>query len=69
MRTVHDEYTFKPTECLDALADVTYHLETFGLAYIRASTPKHLMARRIRASRVNMILSGEGADEIFGGYL
>mmetsp|Transcript_110438 Transcript_110438/g.276464 ORF Transcript_110438/g.276464 Transcript_110438/m.276464 type:complete len:601 (+) Transcript_110438:60-1862(+) len=69
LKTVHHEYTFTPQEGLDALPDVIYHLETFDVTTIRASTPMYLMARRIRASGVKMVLSGEGADEIFGGYL
>jgi len=67
--TVHHEYVFTPQEGLDALPDVIYHLETFDVTTIRASTPMYLMARRIRATGVKMVLSGEGADEIFGGYL
>jgi len=67
--TVHHEYVFTPREGIDALADVIYHLETFDVTTIRASTPMYLMARRIRATGVKMVLSGEGADEIFGGYL
>jgi len=67
--SVHHEYVFTPQEGLDALADVIYHLETFDVTTIRASTPMYLMARRIRATGVKMVLSGEGADEIFGGYL
>merc|ERR1719436_117987 len=69
LKTVHHEYTFTPQEGLDALSDVIYHLETFDVTTIRAATPMYLMARRIRASGVKMVLSGEGADEIFGGYL
>jgi len=69
LKTVHHEYVFTPAEGLDALADVVYHLETFDVTTIRAATPMYLMARRIRASGVKMVLSGEGADEIFGGYL
>ena len=69
LKTVHHEYTFTPQEGIDAIADVIYHLETFDVTTIRASTPMYLMARRIRASGVKMVLSGEGADEIFGGYL
>merc|ERR1719277_2755016 len=69
LKTVHHEYTFTPQEGLDALSDVIYHLETFDVTTIRASTPMYLMSRRIRASGVKMVLSGEGADEIFGGYL
>jgi asparagine synthase (glutamine-hydrolysing) len=67
--SVHHEYVFTPQEGIDALADVIYHLETFDVTTIRASTPMYLMARRIRATGVKMVLSGEGADEIFGGYL
>lgn len=67
--TVHHEYVFTIEEALDALPDVIYHLETFDVTTIRASTPMYLMARRIRATGVKMVLSGEGADEIFGGYL
>jgi len=67
--TVHHEYVFTPEQGIDALSDVIYHLETFDVTTIRASTPMYLMARRIRATGVKMVLSGEGADEIFGGYL
>jgi asparagine synthase (glutamine-hydrolysing) len=66
---IHHGYVFTPQEGIDALADVIYHLETFDVTTIRASTPMYLMARRIRATGVKMVLSGEGADEIFGGYL
>lgn len=69
LNTVHHEYVFTPQEGLDALRDVIYHLETFDVTTIRASTPMYLMARKIRAYGVKMVLSGEGADEIFGGYL
>jgi len=69
LKTVHHEYTFTPQEGIDALADVVFHLESFDVTSVRASTPMYLMARRIRASGVKMVLSGEGADEIFGGYL
>eukprot|EP00929_Paragymnodinium_shiwhaense_P012471 TRINITY_DN1196_c0_g3_i1.p1 TRINITY_DN1196_c0_g3~~TRINITY_DN1196_c0_g3_i1.p1 ORF type:complete len:595 (-),score=153.97 TRINITY_DN1196_c0_g3_i1:216-2000(-) len=67
--TVHHEYTFTINEGLDALSDVIFHLESFDVTSVRASTPMYLMARRIRATGVKMVLSGEGADEIFGGYL
>jgi len=67
--SVHHEYVFTPQEGIDALSDVIYHLETFDVTTIRAGTPMYLMARRIRATGVKMVLSGEGADEIFGGYL
>jgi asparagine synthase (glutamine-hydrolysing) len=67
--TVHHEFHFTVQEGLDALRDVIYHLETYDVTTIRASTPMYLMARRIRAMGIKMVLSGEGADEIFGGYL
>jgi asparagine synthase (glutamine-hydrolysing) len=67
--SVHHSYVFTPQQGIDALKDVIYHLETFDVTTIRASTPMYLMARRIRATGVKMVLSGEGADEIFGGYL
>mmetsp|Transcript_79187 Transcript_79187/g.224168 ORF Transcript_79187/g.224168 Transcript_79187/m.224168 type:complete len:600 (+) Transcript_79187:122-1921(+) len=69
LNTVHHEYTFTPQQGIDALPDVIYHLESFDVTSVRASTPMYLMARRIKASGVKMVLSGEGADEIFGGYL
>ncbi len=67
--TVHHGFTFTVQEGIDALYDVIYHLETYDVTTIRASTPMFLMARRIRAMGIKMVLSGEGADEIFGGYL
>ena len=67
--TVHHEVTFTIQEGLDALKDVIYHLETYDVTTIRASTPMYLLARVIRSMGVKMVLSGEGADEIFGGYL
>lgn len=67
--SAHHEFHFTVEEGLDALADVVYHLETYDVTTIRAATPMYLMARRIRAMGVKMVLSGEGADEIFGGYL
>jgi len=66
---VHHEYTFTFQEGLDAIPDVIHHLETYDLTTVRASTPMYLMARKIKASGIKMVLSGEGADEIFGGYL
>ena len=54
---------------LDALSDVIYHLETFDVTTVRASTPMFLLARRVKATGCKMVLSGEGADEVFGGYL
>ncbi len=66
---IHHEIHFTVQEGLDALSDVIYHLETFDVTSIRASTPMYLMMRKIRAMGLTMILSGEGPDEIFGGYL
>jgi len=67
--TVHHEIHFTIQEALDALPDVIYHLETYDITTVRASTPMYLMARAIKAMGIKMVLSGEGADEIFGGYL
>ena len=67
--TVHHEIHFTIQEGLDALRDVIYHLETYDVTTVRASTPMYLMARVIKSMGVKMVLSGEGADEIFGGYL
>ncbi len=67
--TVHHEFNFTVQEGLDALRDVIYHLETYDVTTVRASTPMYLMARRIRAMGIKMVLSGEGADEVFAGYL
>lgn len=67
--TVHHEIKFTIQEGIDALRDVIYHLETYDITTIRASTPMYLMARAIKAMGIKMVLSGEGADEIFGGYL
>ncbi len=67
--TVHHEVKFTIQEGIDALRDVIYHLETYDITTIRASTPMYLMARAIKAMGIKMVLSGEGADEIFGGYL
>lgn len=69
LKTIHHEFVFTIDEALDALPEVVYHLETFDVTTIRAGTPMFLMARRIKATGVKMVLSGEGADEIFGGYL
>ena len=69
MGTVHHEIIYTIQEGLDALSDVIYHLETFDVTTVRASTPMYLMARRIKAMGIKMVLSGEGADEVFGGYL
>ena len=67
--TVHHEVIFTIQEGLDALSDVIYHLETYDVTTVRASTPMYLLARVIKSMGVKMVLSGEGADEIFGGYL
>ncbi len=67
--SVHHEFHYTIQEGLDALQEVIYHLETYDVTTVRASTPMYLMARKIRAMGVKMVLSGEGADEIFGGYL
>jgi len=67
--SIHHEITFTVQEGLDAIRDVIYHLETYDVTTIRASTPMYLMARVIKSMGIKMVLSGEGADEIFGGYL
>ncbi len=67
--TVHHEVKFTIQEGIDAIRDVIYHLETYDITTIRASTPMYLMARAIKAMGIKMVLSGEGSDEIFGGYL
>lgn len=67
--TVHHEIKFTIQEGLDALRDVIYKLETYDVTTIRASTPMYLMARVIKSMGIKMVLSGEGADELFGGYL
>jgi asparagine synthase (glutamine-hydrolysing) len=67
--TVHHEIKFTIQEGLDAIRDVIYNLETYDITTIRASTPMYLMARVIKSMGVKMVLSGEGADELFGGYL
>ena len=67
--TVHHEIVFTIQEGLDAIRDVIYHLETYDVTTVRASTPMYLMARTIKSMGIKMVLSGEGADELFGGYL
>ncbi|RXJ45540.1 asparagine synthase B [Gelidibacter gilvus] len=67
--TIHHEIKFTIQEGLDALRDVIYKLETYDVTTIRASTPMYLMARVIKSMGIKMVLSGEGADELFGGYL
>ncbi|CAI7918850.1 unnamed protein product, partial [Closterium sp. NIES-54] len=67
--TVHHELHFTVQEGIDAISDVIYHIETYDVTTIRASTPMFLMSRKIKALGVKMVLSGEGSDEVFGGYL
>ncbi len=67
--TVHHEINFTVQEGLDALRDVIYHIETYDVTTVRASTPMYLLARVIKSMGIKMVLSGEGSDEIFGGYL
>ena len=67
--TIHHELPLTVQEGIDALSDVIYHIESYDVTTVRASTPMYLMARRIKAMGVKMVLSGEGSDEIFGGYL
>lgn len=67
--SIHHEITFTIQEALDALSDVIYQLETYDVTTVRASTPMYLLARVIKSMGIKMVLSGEGADEIFGGYL
>ena len=67
--TVHHEINYTVQEGIDALRDVIYHIETYDVTTVRASTPMYLLARVIRSMGIKMVLSGEGADEIFGGYL
>ncbi|TWU72197.1 asparagine synthetase [Metarhizium rileyi] len=67
--TKHHVMTFTVEDGLNALSDVIYHLETYDVTTIRASTPMYLLSRKIKAMGIKMVLSGEGSDEIFGGYL
>lgn len=67
--SVHHELKFTVQEGIDALRDVIRHIETYDVTSIRASTPMYLMARKIKSLGIKMVLSGEGADEVFGGYL
>lgn len=67
--TKHYDFTFTIEDGLNALSDVIYHLESYDVTTIRASTPMFLLSRKIKAMGVKMVLSGEGSDEIFGGYL
>jgi asparagine synthase (glutamine-hydrolysing) len=67
--TKHHAFTFTIEDGLNALSDVIFHLESYDVTTIRASTPMYLLSRKIKALGVKMVLSGEGSDEIFGGYL
>jgi len=67
--SIHHEITYTVQEGLDAIRDVIYHIETYDVTTVRASTPMYLLGRFIKSMGVKMVLSGEGADEIFGGYL
>ena len=67
--TIHHEINYTIQEGLDAIRDVIYHIETFDVTTVRASTPMYMIARVIRSMGIKMVLTGEGADEIFGGYL
>ncbi|HOU38620.1 MAG TPA: asparagine synthase B, partial [Treponemataceae bacterium] len=67
--TVHHEIHFTVQEGLDAIRDVIYHLETYDVTTVRASTPMYLLSRAIKSMGIKMVLSGEGSDELFGGYL
>lgn len=67
--TAHHPMHFTVQEGLDALADVIYHIETYDVTTVRASTPMYLLARKIKAMGIKMVFTGEGADEVFGGYL
>lgn len=69
LKTKHFEFTFTVEEGIDAISDVIYAVETFNPTTIRASTPMFLMARKIKSLGIKMVLTGEGSDEIFGGYL
>lgn len=67
--TIHHEIHYTIQEGLDAIRDVIYHLETYDVTTVRASTPMYMLARVIKSMGIKMVLTGEGADEIFGGYL
>ncbi len=69
IRTVHHEIHYTIQEGLDAIRDVIYHLETYDVTTVRASTPMYMLARVIKSMGIKMVLTGEGADEMFGGYL
>lgn len=67
--TIHHEVHFSVQEGIDAIRDVIYHIETYDVTTVRASTPMYLLSRVIKSMGVKMVLSGEGSDELFGGYL
>lgn len=67
--TIHHEFHFTVQQGLDAISDVIYSIETYDITTVRASTPMFLLSRMIKAMGIKMVLSGEGSDEIFGGYL
>jgi asparagine synthase (glutamine-hydrolysing) len=67
--TIHHPIHFTIQQGIDAIREVIYHLETYDVTTVRASTPMYLMSRKIKAMGIKMVLSGEGADELFGGYL
>ena len=69
LSTQHHEFTFTVEEGIDAVRDVIWHIESYDVTTVRASVPMYLMARRIKSLGVKMVLSGEGSDEMFGGYL
>ena len=69
LKTKHFEFTFTVEEGIDAISDVIYAIETFNPTTIRASTPMFLMTRKIKSLGIKMVMTGEGSDEIFGGYL
>ena len=67
--TLHHEFHFTVQDDIDAIEDVIYHTETYDVTTIRASTPMFLMSCKIKSLGVKMVISGEGSDELFGGYL
>ena len=67
--TVHHEFHFTPQDGIDAIEDVIYHIESYELTTVRSSIPTYLISRKIKSHGIKMVLSGEGSDEIFGGYL
>jgi len=67
--TIHHEFHFTVQEGIDAIRDLIWHLETYDVTTIRASTPMYLLSRKVKSLGIKMVLSGEGADEVFGGYL